>query len=550
MKNSILWFCRLFVGSLFIFSGLIKANDPVGFGIKLEEYYEVFADKFKWSGFLFNADWLLDSIHLQAVFLTTIEVALGIALILGIWKNLVSWLLLLMILFFTWLTGFSAVTGSVTDCGCFGDAIPLTPWQSFYKDLILVVLIIIIFFMRKSIKPVFNPAPSFIIFVLVAGFTLWVNMRVLQHDVFIDFRPYAVGNNIPELMKIPADAKQDVVQMRYEYTNKKTGEKVKLKYLSTDLQDKTKLAELTKYSGDKENWKLDTSYTKIIEKGFRPKITDFAVSDESDNYITDNILSYPDYSFMFVSPEFDKTSDEGWEKINTLGEEAKKEGVLAFALVAESRSEIETFTKSHQTAFLFYTGDGKVCMTIGRTNPNIVLLKNGTVIDKWSWRDLPSFAEIKSKHFPERKPSELRPITNEMFYTGENVAQKLRAGKEPYNEFFMVDSTGTDVTQLLINDSTSVTMVIMNELEQDKLTAEKWPVILAEMKRISESGAHFFVVSSGSFQILFYMKKATGLEFNYYTSDKDVLHKIMKENSGIIKIENGVVAVKKKEGEF
>ena len=134
MKHKILWFCRIFVGSLFIFSGLVKANDPVGFGIKLEEYYAVFAERWSWTSFLFEAHWLMESVNLQAAFLTVLEVALGIALLMGLWRNLVGWLLLLLILFFTWLTGYSALTGSVTDCGCFGDFIPLTPWQSFYKD--------------------------------------------------------------------------------------------------------------------------------------------------------------------------------------------------------------------------------------------------------------------------------------------------------------------------------------------------------------------------------------------------------------------------------
>ena len=450
MKNSVLWFCRIFVGGLFIFSGLVKANDPVGFGIKLEEYYDVFAERWSWTSFLFKADWVLDTINLQAVFLTTLEVALGIALLLGLWKNLTAWLLLLLIAFFTWLTGYSAITGSVTDCGCFGDFIPLTPWQSFYKDLVLIFLIIIIFFLRKNIKPILKPVPSFLIFVLVTGFAWWVNSHVLKHDVFFDWRPYAVGNNIPELMVIPPDAEKDVVEMNYNYSNVKSGEKIKLKFLNTELSDKNKMAELTKYSNDKENWKLDTSYTKIKVKGFRPKIIDFAVSDENDNYITDQILNNPDYTIMVVSAHFDKTSDEGWEKIHSVQQNAEKEGLFTFALVAESREAIETFRHEKQMAFPFYTGDGKVCLTIGRTNPNIVLLKNGTVIDKWSWRDLPSFEEIKAEHFKDRPAVELKPVTDEMFVVGENVVPKIISSKEPYNEFFLQDSIGGDVTAVTL----------------------------------------------------------------------------------------------------
>ena len=548
MKNSVLWFCRIFVGGLFIFSGLVKANDPVGFGIKLEEYYDVFAERWSWTSFLFKADWVIDTINLQAVFLTTLEVALGIALLLGLWKNLTAWLLLLLIAFFTWLTGYSAVTGSVTDCGCFGDFIPLTPWQSFYKDLVLIFLIIIIFFLRKNIKPILKPVPSFLIFVFVTGFAWWVNSHVLKHDVFFDWRPYAIGNNIPELMVIPPDAEKDIVEMNYNYSNVKTGEKIELQFLNTELSDKNKMAELTKYSNDKENWKLDTSYTKIKKKGFRPKIIDFAVSDENDNYITDQILSNPDYSIMVVSAHFDKTSEEGWKKIHAVQQSAEKEGLFTFALVADSREAIETFRHENQMAFPFYTGDGKVCLTIGRTNPNIVLLKKGTVIDKWSWRDLPTFDEIKNKHFKDRAAVELKPVSDEMFVVDENVLPKIINSKEPYNEFFLQDSIGEDVTTIILNDTAVINMVVINELGQDKLTGDTWKSILTEMKKLDSTGQKYFVVSSGSPEILVLMKKASGLNYNYFVCDKDVLHKIMKENTGIVILENGIVRKKLVEG--
>lgn len=544
MKNSILWFCRLFTGALFIFSGLVKANDPVGFGIKLEEYYDVFAERWSWTSFLFKADWLIESVNLQAAFLTSLEVALGILLILGIWKNLTTWLLLLLILFFTWLTGYSAITGSVTDCGCFGDFIPLTPLQSFYKDLVLLVLILIIFILRKNIKPILSPIAGFTIAALVTGFAVYVNAHVLKHDVFLDWRPYAVGDSIVENMQLPPNPKKDVVELNYVYTNKKTGETVELAFLNTELEDKTKLAQLTKYSSDKENWNLDTSFTKVKVKGDRAKISDFAVSDEQGDFITDQILSNPDYTLMVVSASFEHTSKLGWEKINAMQKDAEKEGVFTYALVGEGRDEIEKFRHNNQTAFPFYTGDYKVCLTIARTNPNVVLLKEGVVIDKWAWRDLPSFEAIKKEHFADRKPTELIPISNEMFGIGVPVAEKIAASTEPYNEFFLQDSTGNDVTAMVINDTANICMVILNELTADKLTADKWKAILPVMKGIDSTGNKLFVVSSGSFNILKLMKKASGLEFDLYTSDKDVLYKIMEQNTGVIYIKQGKVVAK------
>ena len=544
MKNSILWFCRLFTGALFIFSGLVKANDPVGFGIKLEEYYDVFAERWSWTSFLFKADWLIESVNLQAAFLTSLEVALGILLILGIWKTLTTWLLLLLILFFTWLTGYSAITGSVTDCGCFGDFIPLTPLQSFYKDLVLLVLILIIFILRKNIKPIVSPIGGIAIAAIVTGFAVYVNAHVLKHDVFLDWRPYAVGDSIVENMQLPPNPKKDVVELNYVYTNKKTGETVELAFLNTELEDKAKLAELTKYSADKENWNLDTSFTKVKVKGDRAKISDFAVSDEQGDFITDQILSNPDYTLMVVSASFEHTSKLGWEKINAMQKAAEKEGVFTYALVGEGRDEIEKFRHNNQTAFPFYTGDYKVCLTIARTNPNVVLLKEGVVIDKWAWRDLPSFEAIKKEHFADRKPTELIPISNEMFGIGVPVAEKIAASTEPYNEFFLQDSTGNDVTAMVINDTANICMVILNELTADKLTADKWKAILPVMKGIDSTGNKLFVVSSGSFNILKLMKKASGLEFDLYTSDKDVLYKIMEQNTGVIYIKQGKVVAK------
>lgn len=369
----------------------------MGFGIKLDEYYEVFAARWSWTDFIFGAQWFVNSVNLQAVFLTTLEVALGIGLLLGIRKNLVAWLLLLLMLFFTWLTGYSAVTGSVTDCGCFGDAIPLTPLQSFYKDLVLTALILVIFFMRKNIRPFMGKIPSSAVFLLVTAFTLWVNIHVLRHDVFLDWRPYAKGNNIAKLMEIPADAEKPVVRMTYIYKENATGTEKEIKVMSNE-PDGAGIQELKEVTSS-GNYTFVDRKDKVIDPGFVPKISDFAVSGEQNEELTDAILQYPDYMLMIVSAHFDHTSKAGWDAFNAVQKEADKEGIFTCALVAEDRNSIEKFRHNNQTAFPFYTGDYKVCLTIGRTNPNVLLLKEGTVVDKWSWRDLPDFAEIKQKYF-------------------------------------------------------------------------------------------------------------------------------------------------------
>src|SRR5690606_10922348 len=187
---------RVIVGILFIISGLIKLNDPVGFSFKLKDY---FAPEVLDLGFLVPYALLI------AIFVVIFEVLLGVALLLGYLKKITLWSLLLMIVFFTFLTFYSAYFNKVTDCGCFGDAIKLTPWESFIKDVILLVLILILFFGRKYIQPFFSKNVRSIAIFASFVFCLAVTYWVLQHLPIIDFRPYKIGANIQEGMSVPAD---------------------------------------------------------------------------------------------------------------------------------------------------------------------------------------------------------------------------------------------------------------------------------------------------------------------------------------------------------
>lgn len=544
--NKVLFpFSRIFVGALFIFSGLIKANDPVGFAIKLEEYYELFAEA--GNAFLFfKSDLILNSVEFQASFICVLEVALGIALLLGIYGNLVAWLLLLMILFFTWLTGYSAITGKVTDCGCFGDAIPLTPWQSFYKDILLTIMIFIIFVNRKKLKAFIGRVPSYALLLATIIFSTWVAVTAIRHDVFIDFRAYAPGNNIKELMLIPADAEKAIVQMSYVYANKQTGKEENVKIRS----DNNDYSGLTMYA-DTTQWKFVERSDKVIKKGFVPKIVDFAVIDETETDVTDKILSHDDYMFMVVSADLEKTNKDVWVEINALQKEAEAEGVFTFGFVSASLTDIDAFRHKQQIAFPFYKGDFKVILTIMRTNPGIILLKEGTVIDKWAWRDLPEYQEIKELHFNDRVATELTfttAVNSELFTEGESVIDKIDGSIEPYNEFFMMDADGNDVTLQVLNDTVPVYMFVVNDLT--KLTQEAFAVLLPLMQELAANGDKYFVVSNSAPELLQQMKDATKLDYSFYNCDGEVLSKIMEENTGIVVLSYGEVITKYREGEM
>lgn len=197
MKNIITQFSRIFVGVLFIISGLIKLNDPVGFSYKLAEYF---------SEPVFNMPFLEPFALGLAIFLVILEVVLGVMLLVGYRATLTIWALLLLIVFFTFLTFYSAYFDVVKDCGCFGDALHLTPWQSFTKDVVLLFFILILFINQKLIKPLFaTPKTNFAVYASVLLCSLMA-VWVLNHNPIKDFRPYKVGTNIEKGMEIPEGA--------------------------------------------------------------------------------------------------------------------------------------------------------------------------------------------------------------------------------------------------------------------------------------------------------------------------------------------------------
>ena len=204
----IVGFCRIFVGVLFIISGLIKLNDPLGFSFKLEEYF---------SAAVLNLTFLEPLALAIAILVVIVEVLLGIFLLLGFWPKITTWSLLGMIIFFTFLTWYSAYYNKVTDCGCFGDAIKLTPWESFTKDIVLLILIIPLVLGIRHIKPLFSSKVNrFLVALSLASCVLFCNY-VLNHLPAVDFRPYKIGANIQEGMEIPEDAPKAIYEYAWKF---------------------------------------------------------------------------------------------------------------------------------------------------------------------------------------------------------------------------------------------------------------------------------------------------------------------------------------------
>ena len=350
---------RYLVGGLFIFSGLIKLNDPVGTKIKLEEYFDVFSTDFApfFEAFIPLALGL-------AVFLSVLEVALGVAVLIRYRMAITTWVLLGMIVFFTFLTFYSAYFNKVTDCGCFGDAIVLTPWESFTKDIILLVLIGILFTYRHRFTETFSLRTSHLVVGSVTVVCLILGITAVRHLPFADFRAYKVGADLPRLMQ-PSEP------LRYKYIMTKDG------------RDE----EFTEYPADK-------SYTYkemvTLNPEAQAKISDYSVWNDEGDFTE---ATFEGNKLLVVMYDVTKADKEVLPEIQRLADQLPA-GTEALVLTASGEAIYDEFRHAYQLALPYYYADATVLKTIIRANPGLVLLQNGVVRGKWHFRDTPTAEEV------------------------------------------------------------------------------------------------------------------------------------------------------------
>jgi uncharacterized membrane protein YphA (DoxX/SURF4 family) len=360
VKQAVLWLVRLIVGGLFIFSGLIKVNDPVGTAIKLEEYFDVFSYDIG-SFFVHFKEIALP----LAVGLVVLEVVLGIMLIVGTRLRTTVWALLLMILFFTFLTFYSAYFNKVTDCGCFGDAIKLTPWESFTKDIILLFLIGILFVFRNDL-PKKGPVWAGYLSLLSVVTALILAVVAIRNLPFIDFRAYKEGVNIPQAM-------QPSAQLQYSYIMQKDGEAFVF-----------------------DQYPSDESYEfvemKLKNEEALPKISDFAVWNSDGDY-TEEILT--GNKAVILVTYMHKLNEDKLQKIDELIKGLSGSEILPVLVAASSEEDLYHMIEERGWDISGYQGDATVIKTIMRANPGIMLLQNGAVLKKYHYRNTPSSEEVK-----------------------------------------------------------------------------------------------------------------------------------------------------------
>ncbi len=381
MPKIALNFSKWFVGVLFIFSGLIKANDPLGFGYKLQEYFEVFHISFL-------NDWATGI----AILLCVLEIVLGALLLFGFWKNEVIKGLLGLIIFFTFLTFVSAAFKVVTSCGCFGDAIPLTPWQSFGKDLILLVMIVYLYVNRSKLNPVTTHSGwQSGLFSAVFAASLFFGTYTYNYLPIIDFLPYKVGSSIPESMKIPEGETPDEFLIMYQLKNKKTAETKKMSdkdYLSLEIWKD-------------ENWEVvGEPEKKLIKRGYDVKIKDLFISDASGTDYTKELIENPYYNLIVVAYDLKHANEQAIANTNALALNAAEQfNIRTVLLTANAAQDADVFSKKMKLFMEVFYADAVPLKSMVRANPGVLLLKNGVIINKWHYHSLPSFDELTEKYF-------------------------------------------------------------------------------------------------------------------------------------------------------
>lgn len=370
-----LQFVRIFVGVLFIFSGLIKANDPSGLSYKMQEFFE-----------LWNMHGLSDYALFFSVTVILFEIVAGVALLIGFKYRTFAFLILLLMVFFTFLTGYAVwyenKTQSELACGCFGDCIPLKAVQSLWKDIILLVLIIILLLFRNKIKPLFSTKIGVLILLITTLLTLYLQNYALKNLPYVDCLPYKIGNNIREKMNPPVDGKPDVYQTTYHFKNTATGEE---KAFPEEEFLSLKVWEDTNWVASKE------ADVVLIEKGnMTPETIGFRLSDFDGEDYTEYIMNDTAKTLLWFVRDVTEASLENIATIQNLAKASETEGFTFYMVTSSDAEATNKFLVDNKLEVYTVSLDPTTSKTVIRTNPGLMLLQDGKVLGKWSYKNYPT----------------------------------------------------------------------------------------------------------------------------------------------------------------
>jgi hypothetical protein len=362
---------RILIGLLFVFSGYVKAIDPLGFTYKLGEYFE--------------------SLHLEflsplaltfSILIIAAELAMGLCLLARVRMKLVAWCVLLFMSFFTILTFYIAVKGDVVkDCGCFGDALILSNTATFLKNLAAMPFVLFIFFWRKNYTHVAKCLTEWIIAIVFFALAVGIELYCLRNLPIIDFMPYKVGTNIPQSMEYPENAQPDEYKTTYYYS--KNGE--------------TKEFDETNYPWNDSTWTYVDVKSELVKKGYEPPIHDFEIKTEDGEDITADIIYSEKFTFIFILRKTDRSDISDIGKINDIADFCRNSNDFDFyAYTSSAFDDAEKFIEKTNATYRFCLGDDTAIKTMIRANQGLMLIKDGNILAKWSYRNTPAIDEIKT----------------------------------------------------------------------------------------------------------------------------------------------------------
>ncbi len=349
---------RVIVGIVFIFSGIVKAVDPLGSAYKFSDYFQAF-----------NLEFLKPFALVLAIILFTAEFISGFALLSGYRRKTGLWGVIILMLIFTPLTLILAITNPVSDCGCFGDAIHLTNWQTFWKNVVLMIMVVILFTGRKSISQISTVKREWTVIITVIFLFVLFSLLNLRYLQLFDFLPYKTGTNISQGMKIPEGKPAD-------------------EYLTTFIYEKEGVQKeftLENYPADDSTWKFIDQKSRLVKKGYQPPIHDFSITTTEGEDLTDQILDDPGFTVLMISTKLSKAGQKNLEKGFALGTWCAENGISFYIVTASGTDEV----KGYSTGLTICTADETTLKTIVRANPGYMLLKGGTILGKWSWATVP-----------------------------------------------------------------------------------------------------------------------------------------------------------------
>lgn len=364
-------FSRIVVGIVFVFSGFVKGIDPWGSAYKFTDYFNAM-----------HMEWLIWAALPMGILLAFAEFAIGVALLSNIFMRFTSWLALLFMIFFTGLTLWIAIANPVTDCGCFGDAIVISNWETFYKNIVLILLTIIIFIYRNNMKGLPGKKAGYMLSIILAAVYAGFVVYSYNHLPVFDFRPYKVGVNIHEAMSVPADAPQDEYENIFYYVNNNTGEVERFTEENYPWQDTL-------------NYSFHDIESILVQKGYEPPIHDFTIETPEGDDIIDFFLYADNYVFMLIAYDLSKSSLKTQEKINTLANWALGNEMEFICLTSSLPSDSEAFARENGAPYEFFNTDEITLKTIVRSNPGLMVVKDGIIVAKYHYNDIPSPEEFQ-----------------------------------------------------------------------------------------------------------------------------------------------------------